>query len=154
MVEPVKQPDPCCVGVFRLHASTTLDDLTREFSVVGHVVKRFMLMDRSADANGVFKSYAFVTFSTPGEALKAIEVMNGTTLLGGGRPISVKQSETVPHWEREIPAPPRRRPRAPLPPRRTRVCNARCYKVYVAGIPGDASEDEILRELEGLRRRL
>lgn len=71
-------PDPCCVGVFGLPSSTTLDDITRVFSAAGHVVKRFMLMDRTVDEDGVFKNYAFVTFLTKEEAEEAVKTLHGT----------------------------------------------------------------------------
>lgn len=62
----------------------TENDLQDAFAAHGTVVEANLMMDR---ATGRSRGFAFVTMSSPEEAQKAIEAMNGKPL--GGRPLTV-----------------------------------------------------------------
>lgn len=62
----------------------TENDLQDAFAAHGTVVEANLMMDR---ATGRSRGFAFVTMSSPEEAQKAIEAMNGKQL--GGRALTV-----------------------------------------------------------------
>ena len=63
--------------VGNLSFNTTENDLQEAFSAHGTVVEVNLMLDR---ASGRSRGFAFVTMSTPEEAQKAIQAMNGATL--------------------------------------------------------------------------
>ena len=63
--------------VGNLSFNTTENDLHEAFGAFGTVVEANLMMDRMS---GRSRGFAFVTMSTPDEAQKAIEAMNGATL--------------------------------------------------------------------------
>ena len=63
--------------VGNLSFNTTENDLQEAFGAFGTVVEANLMMDR---LSGRSRGFAFVTMSTPEEAQKAIEAMNGATL--------------------------------------------------------------------------
>jgi RNA recognition motif-containing protein len=63
--------------VGNLSFNTTENDLQAAFAAHGTVVEANLMMDRMT---GRSRGFAFVTYSTPEEAQKAIEAMNGATL--------------------------------------------------------------------------
>ena len=70
--------------VGNLSFNITENDLQDAFAVHGTVIEANLMMDRST---GRPRGFAFVTMSTPEEAQKAIEAMNGKEL--GGRALTV-----------------------------------------------------------------
>ena len=70
--------------VGNLSFDTTENDLQDAFAAHGTVVEANLMMDRTT---GRPRGFAFVTMSTPEEAQKAIEAMNGSSL--GGRALTV-----------------------------------------------------------------
>jgi len=70
--------------VGNLSFNTTENDLQDAFAVHGTVLETNLMMDR---ATGRPRGFAFVTMSTPEEAQKAIQAMNGKDF--GGRPLTV-----------------------------------------------------------------
>jgi RNA recognition motif-containing protein len=70
--------------VGNLSFKTTENDLQEAFAAHGTVVEANLMMDRMS---GRSRGFAFVTMSTPEEAQKAIEAMNGATL--GERQLTV-----------------------------------------------------------------
>jgi RNA recognition motif-containing protein len=70
--------------VGNLSFNTTENDLQEAFAAHGTVVEANLMMDRTS---GRSRGFAFVTMSTPEEAQKAIEAMNGATL--GDRQLTV-----------------------------------------------------------------
>ena len=70
--------------VGNLSFKTTENDLHEAFAAHGTVVEANLMMDRMT---GRSRGFAFVTMSTPEEAQKAIEAMNGATL--GDRALTV-----------------------------------------------------------------
>src|SRR5512137_221136 len=70
--------------VGNLSFNTTENDLQDAFAAHGTVVEANLMMDR---ATGRPRGFAFVTMSTPEEAQKAIEALNGKDL--GGRTLTV-----------------------------------------------------------------
>jgi cold-inducible RNA-binding protein len=70
--------------VGNLSFNTTENDLQDAFSAHGVVAEVNLMMDRMS---GRSRGFAFVTMSTPEEAQKAIEAMNGAAL--DGRPLTV-----------------------------------------------------------------
>jgi cold-inducible RNA-binding protein len=70
--------------VGNLSFSITENDLQDAFAVHGTVIEANLMMDR---ATGRPRGFGFVTMSTPEEAQKAIEAMNGKEL--GGRAMTV-----------------------------------------------------------------
>ncbi|MGC8742382.1 MAG: RNA recognition motif domain-containing protein [Verrucomicrobiia bacterium] len=63
--------------VGNLAYKTTENDLQDAFSAYGTVTETNLMVDR---ASGRSRGFAFVTMSTPEEAQKAIEGLNGATL--------------------------------------------------------------------------
>jgi len=63
--------------VGNLSFNTTENEIHEAFSAHGTVVEANLMMDRMS---GRSRGFAFVTMSTPEEAQKAIEAMNGATL--------------------------------------------------------------------------
>ena len=70
--------------VGNLAFSITENDLQDAFAAHGTVLEANLMMDR---ATGRPRGFGFVTMSTPEEAQKAIEAMNGKEL--GGRALTV-----------------------------------------------------------------
>jgi RNA recognition motif-containing protein len=70
--------------VGNLSFNTTENDLQDAFAAHGQVVETNLMMDR---ATGRPRGFGFITMSTPEEAQKAIEAMNGAQL--DGRPLTV-----------------------------------------------------------------
>ena len=70
--------------VGNLDFKVTENDLQDAFAAFGNVAEVNLVTDR---ATGRPRGFAFVTMSTPEEAQKAIEGMNGKEL--GGRPLNV-----------------------------------------------------------------
>ena len=70
--------------VGNLSFNTTENELHDAFAAHGTVVEANLMMDR---ATGRPRGFGFVTMSTPEEAQKAIEAMNGKEL--GGRALTV-----------------------------------------------------------------
>jgi RNA recognition motif-containing protein len=88
--------------VGNLSFNTTENDLQEAFAAHGTVVETNLMMDRMS---GRPRGFGFVTMSTPEEAQKAIEALNGSTL--GERTITVN-----------IARPKEERPRGDRGPRR------------------------------------
>ncbi len=65
--------------VGNLSFNTTENDLQDAFASHGTVVEANLMMDR---VSGRPRGFAFVTMSTPEEAQKAIDALNGATLDG------------------------------------------------------------------------
>jgi RNA recognition motif-containing protein len=70
--------------VGNLSFNTTENDLQDAFAAHGTVTEANLMMDRST---GRPRGFGFVTMSTPEEALKAVEAMNGKSI--DGRPLTV-----------------------------------------------------------------
>ena len=70
--------------VGNLSFNTTENDLQDAFAAHGTVVEANLMVDRMS---GRSRGFAFVTMSTPEEAQKAIEAMNGASI--GGRNLTV-----------------------------------------------------------------
>src|SRR5712672_2704361 len=70
--------------VGNLSFNVTENDLQDAFAAHGTVVETNLMMDR---ATGRPRGFAFVTMSSPEEAQKAIDALNGTEL--GGRALNV-----------------------------------------------------------------
>jgi RNA recognition motif-containing protein len=70
--------------VGNLSFNTTENDLNDAFAAHGTVLEANLMMDR---ATGRPRGFGFVTMSSPEEAQKAIEAMNGKEL--DGRPLTV-----------------------------------------------------------------
>src|SRR3984957_8199971 len=70
--------------VGNLSFDTTENDLQDAFAAHGTVVEANLMMDR---ATGRPRGFGFVTMSTPEEAQKAIEALNGKSV--GGRALTV-----------------------------------------------------------------
>jgi cold-inducible RNA-binding protein len=88
--------------VGNLSFNTTENDLQEAFAAHGTVVEANLMMDRMS---GRPRGFGFVTMSTPEEAQKAIEALNGSTL--GERTITVN-----------VARPKEERPRSDRGPRR------------------------------------
>ena len=88
--------------VGNLSFNTTENEIHEAFSAHGTVVEANLMMDRMS---GRSRGFAFVTMSTPEEAQKAIEAMNGSSL--GDRALTVN-----------IARPKEERPRGDRGPRR------------------------------------
>jgi cold-inducible RNA-binding protein len=65
--------------VGNLSFNTTENDLQAAFAAFGTVTEANLMMDR---ATGRARGFGFVTMSTPEEAQKAIEAMNGRSMDG------------------------------------------------------------------------
>ncbi|HXC36510.1 MAG TPA: RNA-binding protein [Candidatus Acidoferrales bacterium] len=70
--------------VGNLSFQTTENDLQDAFAAFGTVTEANLMMDRTTNRS---RGFAFVTMSTPEEAQKAIDGLNGTDL--GGRAVNV-----------------------------------------------------------------
>ena len=74
--------------VGNLSFNITENDLQDAFAVHGTVVEANLMMDR---ATGRPRGFGFVTMSSPEEAQKAIDALNGKEL--GGRPLRVNEAQ-------------------------------------------------------------
>ena len=72
--------------VGNLSFNTTENSLHEAFSAHGNVVEANLMMDRMT---GRSRGFAFVTYSTPEEAQKAIEAMSGAQLDGRALTVNV-----------------------------------------------------------------
>jgi RNA recognition motif-containing protein len=72
--------------VGNLSFNTTENDLHDAFAAHGTVVEANLMMDR---ATGRPRGFAFVTMSTPEEAQKAIEALNGKQLDGRALTVNI-----------------------------------------------------------------
>ena len=72
--------------VGNLSFNTTENDLHDAFAAHGTVVEATLMMDR---ATGRPRGFAFVTMSTPEEAQKAIEALNGKTIDGRALTVNI-----------------------------------------------------------------
>jgi RNA recognition motif-containing protein len=72
--------------VGNLSFNTTENDLHDAFAAHGTVVEANLMMDR---ATGRPRGFAFVTMSTPEEAQKAIEALNGKSMDGRALTVNV-----------------------------------------------------------------
>jgi RNA recognition motif-containing protein len=72
--------------VGNLSFNTTENDLHDAFAAHGTVVEANLMMDR---ATGRPRGFAFVTMSTPEEAQKAIEALNGKSIDGRALTVNV-----------------------------------------------------------------
>src|SRR6516225_5939776 len=70
--------------VGNLSFNTTENELQEAFAAHGQVVEANLMMDRMT---GRSRGFAFITYSTPEEAQKAIAAMHGAQL--DGRPLTV-----------------------------------------------------------------
>ena len=70
--------------VGNLSYNTTENELQDAFAPFGTVMEANLMVDR---VSGRPRGFGFVTFSSPDEAQKAVEAMNGAQL--GGRPLTV-----------------------------------------------------------------
>lgn len=77
--------------VGNLSFSSTNETVREAFSRIGEVTDVHIVTDRTS---GQSRGFGFVTMSTPAEAQKAIEAMNGATL--DGRPLRVNEAEERP----------------------------------------------------------
>jgi cold-inducible RNA-binding protein len=73
--------------VGNLSFDTTENDLQDAFAAHGTVTEANLMMDRTT---GRPRGFAFVTMSSPEEAKKAIDALNGTML--GGRNLTVNEA--------------------------------------------------------------
>jgi cold-inducible RNA-binding protein len=72
--------------VGNLSFNTTENDLQDAFAAHGTVVEATLMMDRMS---GRSRGFAFVTMSTPEEAQKAIEAMNGSQMDGRALTVNI-----------------------------------------------------------------
>jgi cold-inducible RNA-binding protein len=72
--------------VGNLSFNTTENDLQEAFAAHGQVVEANLMMDRMT---GRSRGFAFVTYSTPEEAQKAIAAMNGAQLDGRALTVNI-----------------------------------------------------------------
>jgi RNA recognition motif-containing protein len=72
--------------VGNLSFNTTENDLQDAFAAHGTVVEANLMMDR---ATGRPRGFGFITMSTPEEAQKALEALNGSTLDGRALTVNV-----------------------------------------------------------------
>jgi RNA recognition motif-containing protein len=72
--------------VGNLSFNTTENDLQDTFAAHGTVVEATLMMDR---ATGRARGFGFVTMSTPEEAQKAIEALNGASLDGRNLTVNI-----------------------------------------------------------------
>jgi len=73
--------------VGNLSFNTTENDLQDAFAAHGTVTEANLMMDR---ATGKPRGFAFITMSSPDEAQKAIQALNGATL--DGRALTVNEA--------------------------------------------------------------
>jgi cold-inducible RNA-binding protein len=84
--------------VGNLSFNTTENDLQEAFAAHGTVVEANLMMDRMS---GRSRGFAFVTFSTPDEAQKAIAAMNGAQLDGRALTVNIaRPKEERPRGDR------------------------------------------------------
>src|SRR6266850_2491847 len=74
------------IFVGNLSFNTTENDLQDTFAAHGTVVEATLMMDR---ATGRARGFGFVTMSTPEEAQKAIEALNGASLDGRNLTVNI-----------------------------------------------------------------
>lgn len=87
--------------VGNLSFNTTENDLQSAFAAHGQVVEANLMMDRMT---GRSRGFAFITYSTPEEAQKAIEAMHGAQLDGRALTVNVaRPKEERPAGERRGP---------------------------------------------------
>jgi RNA recognition motif-containing protein len=87
--------------VGNLSFNTTENTLQEAFAAHGNVVEANLMMDRMT---GRSRGFAFVTYSTPEEAQKAIEAMNGAQLDGRALTVNIaRPKEERPPGERRGP---------------------------------------------------
>ena len=72
--------------VGNLSFNTTENDLQDAFAAHGQVVEATLMMDRMT---GRSRGFAFITYSTPEEAQKAIAAMNGAQLDGRALTVNI-----------------------------------------------------------------
>jgi|ERR1035437_6298470 RNA recognition motif-containing protein len=72
--------------VGNLSFNTTENDLQEAFAAHGSVVEANLMMDRMT---GRSRGFAFITYSSPEEAQKAIEAMNGAQLDGRALTVNI-----------------------------------------------------------------
>src|SRR5215813_8650862 len=72
--------------VGNLSFNTTENDLQNAFAAFGTVTEANLMMDR---ATGRPRGFGFVTMSTPEEAQKAIDAMNGKELAGRALTVNI-----------------------------------------------------------------
>jgi RNA recognition motif-containing protein len=72
--------------VGNLSFNTTENDLQEAFAAHGQVVEANLMMDRMT---GHSRGFAFITYSTPEEAQKAISAMNGAQLDGRALTVNI-----------------------------------------------------------------
>jgi len=72
--------------VGNLSFNTTENDLQEAFAAHGQVVEANLMMDRMT---GRSRGFAFITYSTPEEAQKAIAAMNGVQLDGRALTVNI-----------------------------------------------------------------
>jgi len=72
--------------VGNLSFNTTENDLQEAFAAHGQVVEANLMMDRMT---GRSRGFAFVTYSTPEEAQKAIAAMNGAQIDGRALTVNI-----------------------------------------------------------------
>ena len=72
--------------VGNLSFNTTENDLQDAFAAHGTVIEANLMMDRMT---GKPRGFAFITMSTPEEAQKAIEALNGASLDGRNLTVNV-----------------------------------------------------------------
>jgi cold-inducible RNA-binding protein len=72
--------------VGNLSFNTTENDLQEAFAAHGSVVEANLMMDRMT---GRSRGFAFVTYSTPEEAQKAIQAMHGAQLDGRALTVNI-----------------------------------------------------------------
>jgi cold-inducible RNA-binding protein len=72
--------------VGNLSFNTTENDLQEAFAAHGQVVEANLMMDRMT---GRSRGFAFITYSTPEEAQKAITAMNGAKLDGRALTVNI-----------------------------------------------------------------
>jgi cold-inducible RNA-binding protein len=75
------------IFIGNLSFDTTENDLQDAFAAHGTVTEANLMMDR---ATGRPRGFAFITMSSPEEAQKAIEALNGSTL--DGRSLTVNEA--------------------------------------------------------------
>ena len=80
--------------VGNLSFNTTENTLQEAFSAHGTVVEANLMMDRMT---GRSRGFAFVTFSTPEEAQRAIEALNGAQLDGRALTVNIARPKEDRH---------------------------------------------------------
>ena len=84
--------------VGNLSFNTTENDLQEAFAPHGQVVEANLMMDRMT---GRSRGFAFITYSTPDEAQKAIAAMNGAQLDGRALTVNIaRPKEERPRGDR------------------------------------------------------